>query len=536
MKHLSAFFLFLLIVGVSLAVKPLLVGQSSVIVRINGTAVTPQRIYLPQTTEMQTASYPYSPKEDSYGNKYIVVKGKFDIQVKTVVDSSKLLILSDEPLGSKDNVSSEYLLPTVLINSNNPLIESVAHSIIKGSRTRLDAISKLMIWTNTHVTYDQKYAGVYLSGVETLKTGKGVCDEYTNLYASLARSVGIPTRIVIGLVYSGADWQLHAWAESYVSGTWIPVDPTFGEIGQIDATHIVLYRGPGYPFYVSPSNTLNYNVISQGFYNSTIPISVTISKTNMSLLPRQKFNITIHVSNNGNTYLTPTYMLQTTPGLQLISTHRQSTILPPMSSKNISWKLVAPYGERPVYYANIIGPGIDRLLTMTIKRAGHVNLSSGLAFSNVFAYSEGRNTTLVVSIKNVGNMDLGNVRVIAVMPGYGSFEKDVSVPVGSSVKLKFDLPEFSNVGDIYLKAISNNVSVSTYVPVFLQTKTKHEGPNPLVKFIRYLSSNTTRLFWMGFALIVFIAFLLVVSIHPPKKEPFREKKKWSKILKMDNSK
>ena len=66
----------------------------------------------------------------------------------------------------------------------------------------------------------------------------------------LFRSVGIPARIAVGLVYvrglQGA-FYYHAWPEVYIAeeparGLWLPVDPTLNEF-PADATHLRLARG-----------------------------------------------------------------------------------------------------------------------------------------------------------------------------------------------------------------------------------------------------------------------------------------------------
>jgi hypothetical protein len=81
-----------------------------------------------------------------------------------------------------------------------------------------------------------------LSATEILKTKVGDGRHYAVLYAALARTVGIPTRIVVG--YSGGYANIdgvfsrHTWAESYV-GYWIAVESAGGGTG-IDAAHIKL--------------------------------------------------------------------------------------------------------------------------------------------------------------------------------------------------------------------------------------------------------------------------------------------------------
>jgi transglutaminase-like putative cysteine protease len=83
-----------------------------------------------------------------------------------------------------------------------------------------------------------------------LRTKVGDCNEHTALYVAMARSIGIPARIAVGLTYvrgiSGA-FYYHAWPEVYIEdgptrGMWLPVDPTLNEF-PADATHLRLARG-----------------------------------------------------------------------------------------------------------------------------------------------------------------------------------------------------------------------------------------------------------------------------------------------------
>ncbi len=69
-----------------------------------------------------------------------------------------------------------------------------------------------------------------LSGPEVLHCKQGKCSEFSTLFASLARSIGIPTRIVLGERLAGGQWVGHMWNEAYV-GDWITVDTTVDEVG-----------------------------------------------------------------------------------------------------------------------------------------------------------------------------------------------------------------------------------------------------------------------------------------------------------------
>jgi transglutaminase-like putative cysteine protease len=75
----------------------------------------------------------------------------------------------------------------------------------------------------------------------------GDCNEHTALYVAMARSLGIPARIAVGVVHLRGAFYYHAWPEVRVEGAagrtvWIPVDPTLNQF-PADATHIRLARG-----------------------------------------------------------------------------------------------------------------------------------------------------------------------------------------------------------------------------------------------------------------------------------------------------
>jgi hypothetical protein len=63
----------------------------------------------------------------------------------------------------------------------------------------------------------------------------------------MARALGIPARVAVGLVFVRGAFYYHAWPETYIDetsgrGLWLPVDPTLNEF-PADATHVRLARG-----------------------------------------------------------------------------------------------------------------------------------------------------------------------------------------------------------------------------------------------------------------------------------------------------
>lgn len=61
-------------------------------------------------------------------------------------------------------------------------------------------------------------------------SGAGDCTEHAVLLAALARSVGRPARVALGILIARIDGEArafgHAWAEIHEGGRWVPVDAT----------------------------------------------------------------------------------------------------------------------------------------------------------------------------------------------------------------------------------------------------------------------------------------------------------------------
>ncbi len=64
--------------------------------------------------------------------------------------------------------------------------------------------------------YESERKGLPSSAMETWNRGDGDCDELSFVFASMARSIGIPAWIEYGLVYTQGTWSPHAWIGTVV--------------------------------------------------------------------------------------------------------------------------------------------------------------------------------------------------------------------------------------------------------------------------------------------------------------------------------
>lgn len=97
-------------------------------------------------------------------------------------------------------------------------------------------------WVGTRVQYDWDKVTMYeqkriwkeQTPEETFATKKGVCIDYSRLYAVMARSIGLDVKVVTGLGYDGrGGYGPHAWNEVYLSESsqWVPLDSTWVSSG-----------------------------------------------------------------------------------------------------------------------------------------------------------------------------------------------------------------------------------------------------------------------------------------------------------------
>ncbi len=146
--------------------------------------------------------------------------------------------------GTIDTDTARFLAPEPFIESDAPEIRAEAETAVRnvtGNRARAEALTR-----HVNAMLEKKPTISLPSAREVLRTKIGDCNEHTVLYVAMARAVGIPARIDVGLVLVRGAFYYHAWPEVYIEagsqGYWLPVDPTFNQF-PADATHLRLARG-----------------------------------------------------------------------------------------------------------------------------------------------------------------------------------------------------------------------------------------------------------------------------------------------------
>ena len=105
--------------------------------------------------------------------------------------------------------------------------EELADQICTGCETDEEKVQAIYNWIIHNCEYDYDYHAFiqYFNVRRTLHTRKGVCYDFSNLFAALCRSQDIPCYVVDGTPYDRST-QDHTWNRVYYDGNWWDLDVT----------------------------------------------------------------------------------------------------------------------------------------------------------------------------------------------------------------------------------------------------------------------------------------------------------------------
>ncbi|MBU1199623.1 MAG: transglutaminase-like domain-containing protein [Nanoarchaeota archaeon] len=299
-------------------------------------------------------------------------KTSFTIREEGIVTTqSDILRISRKipfPIQDLDPAYSEYLEAQEIIDMN-PEIRLLAADIVRGEDDLYIAVYKLAMWVEKNVEYDLSTmtADATQKSSWVLENKKGVCDEITNLFISLARSLGIPARFVTGISYSNINfqndgWGPHGWAEVYFPNIgWVPVDVTYKEIGFIDATHITLKtsldaQDSSISYASRSTNTeivsgkieFSVEVLEKDFLaRPLVDLEVEVAE------PKVGFNsynlLIVTVKNHHSYYVASRISMNNVKDLTIFEDNFQPVLLAPREEKKIYWLVKVDSGLSPRY-------------------------------------------------------------------------------------------------------------------------------------------------------------------------------------------
>ena len=330
-------------------------------------------------------------EEDEFGNSIAIFNienielNKYVFYINSNVKSENKIILNNDVFDLTEDINDfiDYKLPSRNIQSDKSEIISLVN-MIKQSNNSLEEVVNITNWVHQNIDYDLEYANSVEDSLTVLSNRAGVCDEFANLAAALLRARGFPVRYVSGYANSTLNWETHAWLEVYIPGQdWISVDPTYGEVGFVDASHIVISRSydlTDVKDQIIGSSTLkplfgekinNFKINSQKNYADSGYLNVL----NVNLISEKKykqdsaFTITVKVKNTNINPLTNLFILRTNNDfVQIYPKYSEVIIyLEPMQEKELVYYYILPKNTNPMSYPYI-------LATQFTDYESHVNV------------------------------------------------------------------------------------------------------------------------------------------------------------------
>lgn len=244
----------------------------------------------------------------------------------------------------------------------NPEIRAKANELVEGETDYYRAIFSIGDWVENNINYslDTLTENAIQKSSWVFQRKYGVCDELTNLFISMLRSVGIPARFVSGQAYSNVidDFGNHGWAEVYFPGYgWIPFDITYKQLGWVDPSHIKIREQLD-----SGEPSVEYYWRSKDVQFKTG--NITVKTDTIQLIPREGHmaNISVEVLHNeaGPESFVPIFVKIKNPYdyyLPIAVFIRKS---PELTTKNSITILLEPFGERNLLWITKIPEDFDK--------------------------------------------------------------------------------------------------------------------------------------------------------------------------------
>jgi hypothetical protein len=132
------------------------------------------------------------------------------------------------------------LAATRMVQTGHPQLTELAGKITAGRTAPVEKLRAIAAWVHDNL---EKRPVLGLPDALTILASRiGDCNEHAVLFAALARTAGIPCRIVAGVTFLKDAFYYHAWNEVCIDGQWITVDTTTNQL-PADLGHIKFVEG-----------------------------------------------------------------------------------------------------------------------------------------------------------------------------------------------------------------------------------------------------------------------------------------------------
>jgi len=161
--------------------------------------------------------------------------GDYSVTVAVAVGKNKYKVIAQENVSLKMQNENAVFLQSIPIIDWNLATKAVDKAIkltanLKSDRDKVAVIYKFI---TKNIKYDNKKAQTvksdYVPDLDKVYASfKGICYDYAAIFAAMARSQGIPTKLIMGYE-AHAPNTYHAWNQVYLKDLkkWVTIDTTY---------------------------------------------------------------------------------------------------------------------------------------------------------------------------------------------------------------------------------------------------------------------------------------------------------------------
>ena len=137
----------------------------------------------------------------------------------------------------------ECLEPQNDIECDDPVLIAYSNRIVGDAKDDWEKVFRIYKFVSSEMAYDRteaetSSAGFQDSAVNVIRSGRAICEGFSNAFVALCRAQGIPAAVEFGIGFSDykamttkkpktSDLADHAWAAVYLGGKWLFLDPTY---------------------------------------------------------------------------------------------------------------------------------------------------------------------------------------------------------------------------------------------------------------------------------------------------------------------
>lgn len=156
--------------------------------------------------------------------------GKYKLIVGNVQEGGVAVVLWTRELDMKlKDPLAPFLHPSQIVDWNEKMDLVTAAKSLKSEKSTKDTAAAIVKYIRENYKYNNPgvLPGYIPNLISVFNLKSGICYDFAALYCAMSRSLGIPTKLLMGYSEYIGKSQYHAWCQVFVDGEWLTVDPTY---------------------------------------------------------------------------------------------------------------------------------------------------------------------------------------------------------------------------------------------------------------------------------------------------------------------